>query len=171
VKRNPLNREQTGRLVKDASFVLARYPDTPILLISSTIDAYGRATLLEEGEAVDERDQLEQVLRYGAAAGEGLDIDLMFWLNGWVTLFSAVHICLGDLYQDGAEAVLARRRKDPLVRSLANFDRRLLELYAEVREDLEQRIRQATSPHQLFHSITEDPQVRLHMTRRLLGES
>jgi len=169
VKRHPLDPQQTGQVIKDASFVLARYPQCPILLTSSTIDAYGRATLLEEGEAVNERDQLQQILREGAAPGDGFDTDLMFWFNGWVTLFSAVHICLGDLYQDGAEVIFARRRKDPLVRALAGFDRRLLQLYAEVRDDLRERIACATSPHQLFHSITEDAAVRLHMTRRLLA--
>ena len=170
MKRNPLDPQQTGRVVKDASFVLTRYPERPVLLTSSTIDAYGRATLLEEGEAVDEREQLQRVLREGATAGEGFDTDLMFWFNGWTTLFSAVHICLGDLYRDGAEVIFARRRKDPLVRCLASFDRRLLALYSEVRTDLQERLRRATSPHQLFHSITEDAQVRLHMTRRLLDE-
>jgi hypothetical protein len=167
-KRNPLDPQQIGLVLKEASFVLAHHPDRPILLTSSTIDAYGRATLLEAGEAVNERDQLQQVLRQEVSPGEGFDTDLMFWFNGWATLFSAVHICLGDLYQDGAETIFARRRKDPLVRALAGFDRRLLALYAEVRNDLNARIRLATSPHQLFHSITEDAQVRLHMTRRLL---
>jgi hypothetical protein len=158
-------------VLKDASFVLARYRRHPILLTSSTVDAYGRATLLEEGEAVDEREQLRQFLQEGAPQGEGFDTDLMFWFNGWATLFSAVHVCLGDLYLDGAEAIFARRRKDPLVRALAGFDRRLLRLYAEVRGDLEGRIARATSPHQLFHGITEDAAVRLHMTRRLLAEA
>ena len=109
--------------------------------------------------AVDERDQLQGVLRHGANPGEGFDTDLMFWRNGWVTLFSAVHICLGDVDVDGAEVIFCRRRKDPLVRALADFDRRLLAFYSEVREDLDERIRRATSPHQLFHSITEDAQI------------
>ncbi len=168
-KRNPLKPEQSGAVVKDASFVLARFPDRPILFTSSTIDAYGRATLLEAGEAVDERDLVEQLLRTGSAPeADAFDTDLMFWFNGWATLFSAVHICLGDLYQDGADKIFARQRKDPLTRALGRLDRRLLDFYAELHGDLEQLLARATSPHQLFHAITEDPLARLHMTRRLL---
>jgi hypothetical protein len=167
LKRNPLQPDQKGTVLKDASFVLARHPDRPILFTSSTIDAYGRATILEPGETVKDRDLLHDVLQGNAPPGEGFDTDLMFWANGWATLFSAVHICLGDLHQDGGERILARRRKDPLTAALRRFDRRLLDLYAEVRPDLAARIDSATSPHHLFHSITEDADVRLHMTRRL----
>jgi hypothetical protein len=95
----------------------------------------------------------------------------MFWLNGWVTLFSAVHICLGDFHAEGGERVLSRHRKDPLTAGLRRFDRRLLELYGEVRPDLQTRIDTASSPHQLFHAITEAADVRLHMTRRLAGRN
>ncbi|MCG6859741.1 MAG: radical SAM protein, partial [Chromatiaceae bacterium] len=126
LKRHPLDPARTGQVVKDASFVLARYPDRPILLSSSTVDGYGRASLLDEGETVKEQDLLRQVLEGKAPAGEGFDTDLMFWFNGWVTLFSAVHICLGDLYLDGIETILARCHKDPLTKALACFDLRLL---------------------------------------------
>ncbi len=166
-KAHPLTGER-GRVVKDATFVLAKYPDYPILLTSSTIDSYGRAELLEPGEAVQERDYLAQVLERGRSPGEGFDTDLMFWFNGWATLFSAVHLCLGNVHDEGAERVLARQRKDPLSRALADFDTRLLEYYAERRDDLEQLIDKASSPHQLFHKITEDAAMRLHLTRRLL---
>jgi hypothetical protein len=171
LKRNPLDPAQTGRVLKDASFVLPRYPDSPVLLTSSTIDAYGRAALLDEGEAVKERELLQQLLRNGPPAGEAFDTDLMFWANGWVTLFSAVHICLGDIYGDGEERILERHRKDPLTAALKVFDRRLLKYYGEIRPDLEQRITAATGPHHLFHMLTEDAGVRLHMTRRLVGSS
>ena len=171
MKRHPLDPGQSGPVLKDASFVLTRWPDRPILLTSSTIDAYGRARLLEEGEAVNERDLLGQVLRGQAPAAESFDTDLMFWFNGWVTLFSAVHICLGDLHREGPAVILARHRKDPLVAALRRFDLRLLDFYAEVRDDLEQRIAAATGPHHLFHGLTEEAAVRLHMTRRLLGTS
>ena len=166
LKRHPLDPGRTGQVVKDASLVLARFPDRPILVTSSTVDGYGRASLLDEGETVKERDLLQQVLE-GKAPGEGFDTDLMFWFNGWATLFSAVHVCLGDLYRDGIETILARHRKDPLTQALGCFDPRLLRLYGEARGDLEQRIRSATGPHHLFHAITEDAGVRLHMTRRL----
>ncbi len=166
-KAHPLTGEH-GQVVKDATFVLAKYPDSPILLTSSTIDSYGRAELLEPGEAVQERDYLMQVLERGRSPGEGFDTDLMFWFNGWATLFSAVHVCLGNVYDEGADTVLARQRKDPLSRALADFDTRLLEFYAERRDDLPRRIERASSPHQLFHAITEDAAMRLHMTQRLL---
>jgi len=166
-KAHPLSGEQ-GRVVKDATFVLARHPDAPILLTSSTIDRYGRAELLEPGEAVQERAYLAEVLERGRSPGEGFDTDLMFWFNGWATLFSAVHVCLGNVYDDGAERVLQRLEKDPLCRALADFDTRLLDYYAEQRDDLGALIDTASSPHQLFHKITEDASMRLHLTRRLL---
>lgn len=168
-KRNPLNPAQTGPVLKDASFILTRYPDRPILLTSSTIDAYGRAVLLDEGEAVKERDLLQQVLREDPPPGEDFDTDLMFWANGWATLFSAVHVCLGDVYNDGSDKILERHRKDPLTAALKVFDQRLLAYYGEIRHDLEQHIAAATGPHHLFHRLTEDADVRLHMTRRLVG--
>jgi hypothetical protein len=167
-KRHPSDPERTGQVVKDASFVLVRYPDRPILLSSSTVDGYGRAALLDEGETVKERDLLRQLLAGRAPKGEGFDTDLMFWLNGWATLFSAAHLCLGDLYRDGIQGILARHRKDPLTRALGRFDLRLLDLYAQVRDDLDQRIVAATGPHHLFHVITEDAEVRLYMTRKLM---
>jgi len=169
LKRNPRAPQQGAQVLKDATFVLEKHPDSPILLTSSTIDGYGRAALLEEWETVKEKDLLQLVLTEGPPAGESFDIDMMLWFNGWVTLFNAVHICLGDIYKDGLDKILARQRKDPLTQALQGFDRRLLEYYAELRRDLEQKIAEATGPHHLFHALTEDPQVRLHMTRRLLG--
>jgi hypothetical protein len=168
LKRNPQAPDKLAPVLKDASFVLARYPDAPVLMTSSTIDGYGRAELLEEGETVKEKELLAEVLAKGPEAGERFDIDLMFWFNGWTTLFNAVHICLGDLYKDGVDTILARQRKDPLSRALNVFDRRLPELYEEVRPDLEQLIEKATGPHHLFHLLTEESDVRLHMTRRLI---
>ncbi len=167
LKSNPQTGQQ-GKVLKDASFVLTRYPQVPILLTSSTIDGYGRAELMEEGETVKERELLQQVLTQGPPTGERFDIDLMLWFNGWATLFNAVHMCLGDLYKDGIELIRARQRKDPLTHALHRLDRRLLELYAEVKPDLQILIDKATGPHHLFHMLTEDAGVRLHMTRRLI---
>jgi hypothetical protein len=167
-KTNPAT-GQRGMLVRDASFVLTRHPDRPVLLTSSTIDAYGRAELLEPGEAVNEKEYLARVLGREKSPGEGFDTDLMFWFNGWATLFSAVHICLGNVYREGAETVLARQRKDPLSRALADFDRRLLAYYTELRDDLPVLIERATGPHHLFHMLTQDADMRLHLTRRLLA--
>lgn len=168
LKRNPLAPDKLAPILKDASFVLTRHPDTSILLTSSTIDGYGRAELLDEGETVKEKELLAEVLAKGQGAGERFDIDLMFWFNGWATLFNAVHICLGDLYRDGVDTILARRRKDPMTRALNVFDPRLPQLYAEVRDDIDALIDKATSPHHLFHMLTEESAVRLHLTRRLI---
>jgi hypothetical protein len=167
LKRNPVSPGKLAPVLKDASFVLAKYPDRPILMTSSTIDGYGRAELLDEGETLKEKELLNDVLA-GRETGERFDIDLMFWFNGWVTLFNAVHICLGNLDEDGPERIVARLRKDPLSHALNCFNTELLDFYAEVRPDLEQRIEQATGPHHLFHMLTEDPAVRLHMTQRLI---
>ena len=168
LKQNPKSPEKLAQVLKDATFVLEQYPDSPILLTSSTIDGYGRAALLEEWETIKEKDLLQQVIEHGPPVGESFDIDMMLWFNGWVTLFNAVHICLGDVYADGFDKIMARQRKDPLSQALNRFDRRLLDLYAEVRDDLQEKIAQATGPHHLFHAITEAADVRLHMTRALL---
>ncbi len=167
LKRNPLNPEKLAPILKDASFILTRFPNAPIMLTSSTIDAYGRAVMMDESEAVKEKDLLAQVLR-GEKTGESFDIDLMFWFNGWATLFNAVHMCLGNVFDDGMETVIQRLKKDPLTQALHHFDLRLLDFYRERRADLDEKIANATGPHQLFHAITEDGEMRLHMTRRLL---
>ena len=170
LKRNPLSPDKPpAPVVKDASFVLSRYPDAPILFTSSTIDAFGRAKLLDESEAVREGDLLQQVLTGRGSSDEKFDIDLMFWFNGWVTLFSAVHMCLGNVYEEGLEVVLKRQRKDPLSLALRRFDLCLLDFYRERADDLDQIISVSTGPHHLFHTITEQPAMRLHMTERLLA--
>ena len=169
-KRNPQNPEQLIPIVKDASFVLNGFPDRPIMFTSSTVDAYGRAAAMDEWETVKEKELLQQVLEASPPEGVNFDIDLMFWFNGWATLFNAVHICLGDIYSDGIDILLARQRKDPLSHALHRFDKRLLNYYREKRDDLEQKIDAATGPHHLFHAITEQPEMRLHMTKRLIEE-
>ncbi len=168
LKRHPDDPRKQGPVLKDASFVLTRYPQAPILLTSSTIDGYGRAETLDPTETVQEKDLLREVITRGAPPGEAFDIDLMFWFNGWATLFNAVHIALGNLYEEGSARILARQRKDPLTQALHRFDRRLLRLYAELHDDLDALIDKATGPHHLFHCLTEDPDTRLHMTRRLI---
>lgn len=171
LKRNPLNPEEPAPLIKDATFVLAKYPDAHILLTSTTIDAYGRANMMELHETVNERDLLKQMLEGKGTGGETFDKDIMFWFNGWATLFSAVHMCLGNVFEDGMETIRKRQLKDPLSNALNRFDLRLLDYYREQRDDLDDIIERSTSPHHLFHSITEDAAMRLHMTRRLIAES
>ncbi len=168
LKRNPLNPEQPAQLIKDATFILSKYPDVPFLLTSTTIDAYGRANMMELHEAVNERDLLQQMLDGKGAGGETFDKDLMLWFNGWATLFSAVHMCLGNFYEEGLELIRKRQLKDPLSNALNRFDLRLLGYYRELRDDLDEIIETSTSPHHLFHTITEQADMRLHMTRCLI---
>jgi hypothetical protein len=168
LKYNPQNPDQPAQVIKDASFVLTRYPNAPIMLTSSTLDAYGRAAEMDATEAVNERDLLNEILTTGSTHGEYFDTDVMFWFNGWATLFSAVHMCLGNVFDEGMDTVLKRQQKDPLSKAMYSFDKRLLDYYAEVRDDLEKKLTETTGPHHLFHTITEDADVRLHMTQRLI---
>ena len=172
LKENPMINskapQQKEKVLKDVTFVLDKHTNAPILLTSSTIDGYGRAALLDEWETVKEKDLLQQVITRGAPPGESFDIDMMVWFNGWVTLFNAVHICLGDIYKDGFDNIMARQRKDPLSHSLNKMDRSILAFYSEIRDDLSDQIEAATGPHHLFHALTEEPEVRLHLTRRLI---
>ncbi len=168
LKRNPLNPDTPAQLIKDATFILTKYPDVPLLLTSTTIDAYGRANMMELHEAVNERDLLKQMLAGKGTGGETFDKDLMFWFNGWATLFSAVHMCLGNVFEEGMETIRKRQAKDPLSNALNCFDLRLLDYYREKRDDLDRIIEKSTSPHHLFHTITEDSLLRLHMTRCLI---
>ena len=170
LKRNPASPEKPAPLIRDATFVLARYPEVHMLLTSTTIDAYGRANEMELHEAVNERDLLAQVLAGKGAGGETFDTDLMFWFNGWATLFSAVHMCLGNVFDEGMDTIRQRQAKDPLSQALHDFDLRLLDFYREKRDDLDAIIERSTSPHHLFHTLTESSEMRLHMTRRLLED-
>ena len=168
LKRNPLEPEEPAQLIKDATFILTKYPDVHLLLTSSTIDAYGRANMMALHEAVNERDLLKQMLQGKGTDGETFDKDLMFWFNGWATLFSAVHMCLGNVFEEGMDIIRKRQLKDPLSNALNRFDLRLLDYYRELNDDLDEIIEKSTSPHHLFHSITEDGVMRLHMTRCLI---
>ena len=168
LKRNPLSPDQPSPLIKDATFILTKYPDVHLLLTSSTIDAYGRANMMALHEAVNERDLLKQMLQGKGTDGETFDKDLMLWFNGWATLFSAVHMCLGNVFEEGMELIRKRQLKDPLSNALNRFDLRLLDYYRELNDDLDEIIEKSTSPHHLFHTITEDGVMRLHMTRRLI---
>lgn len=171
LKVDPTKPQEKNKVLKDVTFILDKHKNAPVLLTSSTIDGYGRAALLDEWETIKEKDLLQQVITQGAPQGESFDIDMMVWFNGWVTLFNAVHICLGDHYKDGMEKIMARQRKDPLSHALNKMDRRVLKFYSEVRDDLSQHIDSATGPHHLFHALTEEPEVRLHLTRRLIEEN
>ncbi|MDT8283340.1 MAG: hypothetical protein RQ982_11125 [Gammaproteobacteria bacterium] len=171
LKRNPQQPDKPAQLIKDATFVLTKYPDVHFLLTSTTIDAYGRASMMELHEAVNERDLLQQMLDGNGTAGETFDKDLMFWFNGWATLFSAVHMCLGNVFEDGMDTIQKRQLKDPLSNALHQFDLSLLDYYRELNDDLDEIIEHSTSPHHLFHTITEDSSMRLHMTKRLIEDA
>jgi len=166
-RTNPCTSTAPAAVITDAHFILTGHPDTPIRLTSSTVDGYGQAALLDPSEFLNDRAHLEAFLA-GEEVKEGFDGDLMFWYDGRVTCFSAVHYALGNLYDEGIETILARHRKDPLLSALRRFDRRLLDFYAEVRDDLPTRLAGSTSVHHLFHQITFDADVRLHMTEHLI---
>ena len=168
LKRNPQNPDTPAQVIKDATFILSKYPQAPLMLTSSTIDAYGRAEMMELHETVNERDLLKQMLAGKGTGAETFDKDLMFWFNGWATLFSAVHMCLGNVLEDGIETIRQRQAKDPLSNAMYRFDIRLLDIYREIRNDLDNIIEKSTGPHHLFHTITEDGAMRLHMTKRLI---
>lgn len=170
LKRNPQSPDQPAQLIKDATFVLSQYPNAHILLTSTTIDAYGRANMMELHEAVNERDLLQQMLDGKGTGGETFDKDMMFWHNGWATLFSAVHMCLGNVFEEGMDTIRQRQAKDPLSNAMNRFDLRLLDFYREVKNDLDDIIKGSTSPHHLFHTITEEGSMRLHMTQRLIEQ-
>jgi hypothetical protein len=168
MKRNPVDPRSPAKLIKEAVFVLSKYPKATILLYSSTIDAYGRANMMKLHEAVNERDLLQQMLDGKGTDGETFDKDLMLWFNGWATLFSAVHMCLGNVLEEGIDTIRQRQAKDPLTNAMHRFDIRLLDFYREKRNDLDEIISRSTSPYHLFHTITEDSEIRLHMTKRLI---
>jgi len=168
LKRNPLSPDEPLPLIKDATFVLSEYPDVHLLLTSTTIDAYGRANAMALHETVNERDLLKQMLDGKGTDGETFDSDIMFWFNGWATLFSAVHLCLGNVFEEGMTVIRKRQLKDPLTKALHNFDLRLLDYYREQCNDLDEIIERSTSPHHLFHTITEEASMRLYMTQRLI---
>ncbi|RDH83129.1 MAG: hypothetical protein DIZ80_08480 [endosymbiont of Galathealinum brachiosum] len=168
LKRNPHAPDIPAQVIKDATFVLSKYPQAPLMLTSSTIDAYGRAEMMELHESVNERDLLKQMLDGKGTSGETFDKDLMFWFNGWATLFSAVHMCLGNVFEDGIETIRQRQAKDPLSNAMFRFDIRLLDYYREHHNDLDSIVEKSTGPHHLFHCITEDAAMRLHMTKRLI---
>jgi len=168
LKRNPATSDKPAALIKDATFVLTKYPDVPMLFTSSTIDAYGRASIMGLHEAVNERELLQRMLAGKGTGGETFDKDLMLWFNGWATLFSAVHMCLGNIFEEGLETIRKRQIKDPLSNALHVFDCRLLDFYREKRNNLDAIIEISTSPHHLFHTITEEANMRLHMTKRLI---
>jgi len=168
LKRNPLSPDTPAQVIKDATFILNKYPHAPLMLTSSTIDAYGRAEMMELHEAVNERDLLKQMLDGKGTGAETFDKDLMFWFNGWATLFSAVHMCLGNVFEEGIETIRQRQAKDPLSNAMHHFDLRLLDYYRELRNDLDTIIEKSTGPHHLFHCITEESAMRLHMTKRLI---
>lgn len=168
LKRNPLNPETPAQVIKDATFVLSKFPHVPLMLTSSTIDAYGRAEMMALHETVNERDLLKQMLDGKGTGAETFDKDLMFWFNGWATLFSAVHMCLGNVFEDGIDVIRQRQAKDPLSNAMFRFDISLLDYYREQRNDLDSIIEKSTGPHHLFHTITEEGAMRLHMTQRLI---
>ncbi|MBF0193118.1 MAG: hypothetical protein HQL71_01120 [Magnetococcales bacterium] len=165
-KADPANPTHKGGVIRDVIFSLQGFSDQPIHMMSSTIDAYGRAALLDPSEYINERDYLDYILANGPPDSEQFDIDPMVWYDGSVTLFSAAHVWVGNIIEE--EGVFARYKKDPLLHALRQFDKSLLGYYAEADNDLETLIKSATGPHHLFHLLTQSAAMRLHMTKRLV---
>ncbi|MBF0444343.1 MAG: hypothetical protein HQL68_02045 [Magnetococcales bacterium] len=169
-KADPVNPRHKGGVIRDVLFNLQGYPNQPIHMMSSTIDAYGRAALLDPSEYINEREYLETILENGPPDNEQFDIDPMVWYDGSVTLFSASHLWVGNIVEEG-ELVFSRYKKDPLLHALRVFDKRLLGYYCEVANDLESLVKQASGPHYLFHQLTQSASMRLHLTKRLVENS
>jgi hypothetical protein len=166
-KADPINPEKKGGVIRDVLFTIKGYPDHPIHMMSSTIDAYGRAALLDPSEYINERDYLGRILKDGPPPEERFDIDPMVWYDGSVTLFSASHLWMGNLF-DEKEKVFLRYRKDPLLDALERFDPALLDYYSKRSNNLKELKKRATGPHHLFHQITESAPMRLHLTQCLI---
>ncbi|MBF0357657.1 MAG: hypothetical protein HQL70_03550 [Magnetococcales bacterium] len=167
VKADPVNPGVEGGVIRDVFFTLQSHPDQTIQMMSSSIDAYGRAALLDPSEYINERNYLEHVLTNGPPAGDGFDIDPMVWYDGSVTLFSATHFWIGNLYRE-PEKVFARYKKDPLLAAINRFDPTLLQYYSQLHNDMKSLVKRATGPHHLFHQLTESAAMRLHLTKRLI---
>lgn len=167
-KQDPSNPSLSAPVINSAVFVLTTHPNRHLHLTSSTIDAYGRAKLLDASDYLMNTTPLKTLLQTPPAPNEGFDTDLMFWFDGSVTCFSATHLWLGNYYEVG-NLVLTRHRKDPLLRALERFDNRLVNYYGEIRNDLETLLTKSTGQHMLFHQLTESADVRLFLTQRLLS--
>lgn len=170
LKSDPVHADRSSPVIRDALFALASHPDHPIHFMSSTIDAYGRAALLDPSEYLHERALLRTLLDRSAPLEERFDTDPMIRGDGVVTCFAASHLWLGDLREESRQTIQARLVKDPLLRALERFDLRVLRFYQEIAQDLERQVEQATGPHHLFHRLTERAEMRLHLTQRVLAE-
>ncbi|MBF0294669.1 MAG: hypothetical protein HQL96_05730 [Magnetococcales bacterium] len=168
-KADPLDRARLAPVIREAALQLASRPEVTIPFFSSIIDGFGRAALLDPGEFIDERHYLQEVLAHGPPVGERFDIDPMVRADGVVTCFAANALWLGNVFEEGEEAILARWRKDPLLTALERFDPSLLAWYDELTGDAAALVNRSTGPHFLFSTLTERASVRLHLTRRLLG--
>ncbi|GAB0056909.1 hypothetical protein SIID45300_01224 [Candidatus Magnetaquicoccaceae bacterium FCR-1] len=168
-KQDPVDPTRTMPVIRDLMFVLSSHPEQPIHLMSSTIDAFGRASLLDRSEFIQERGLLNDLLQHGQTHGERFDIDPMIRADGIVTCFGATHLWMGDLSREPRETVRARFVKDPLLAALARFDRRLIDLHREIATDTDRILATASGPHHVFHQLTETADARRHLTQRLLA--
>ncbi|OSM02319.1 radical SAM protein [Magnetofaba australis] len=168
-KQLPQDAAKAARPVSYATFHLQKFPHKLIHLMSSVIDAYGRAATLDPSAYINEKSLLNAWLNGAQPPMDPFDRDPMLWLDGRVTLFSATHICLGNAQTEGWERVWSRWRKDPLAQALAQMDRTLIERFAALWPDkLAQLRRQATSPHYLLYAVTESSESRLKLTKSLI---
>ncbi|MEG3638390.1 hypothetical protein [Magnetococcus sp. PR-3] len=169
-KRHPVDANTQAPVIREALMVLKRTPDQPIHWMSGTTDTYGRAGYLEPSQFVNDRMQLDAYLQ-GTPMEEEFDTDPMVWLDGHVSLFSATHITMGHLFQESWETILGRWRRDPLLDALKRFDPKLISLYQQLKPDTDLSQLNCTSPHQLFHYMTESAAIRLQLTQKLVDQS
>lgn len=144
---------------------------TRVQFVSSCIEPQGRAELLDRSEYVHEKLVLQEWLAGRSPRMDPFDCDPMLWVNGNVTLFGAIHMWMGNYYEEG-ERVFARLRKDPLSQALQNFDLALIGAYRVYNPRDHDRIMQtATSPHGVLHALTREAGARLFLTQWLLDRN
>ncbi|MBF0107749.1 MAG: hypothetical protein HQL76_01045 [Magnetococcales bacterium] len=169
LKEYPGHPGKQGGVIREAQVTLmGTSGKMTFYFFSSCIDAMGRARLMERGEYVHEGRLLEGWLDGKEVVVEPFDTDPMIWRDGTVTVFGAIHLWMGNVFEDG-DQVWRRWHADPLRAALQRMDHRLLAAHrAWNGERYDECVRSATSPHALMHAITSDARARLFLTRWLL---
>ncbi|MBF0421705.1 MAG: hypothetical protein HQL73_01795 [Magnetococcales bacterium] len=171
-KRHPVNPQHQAGVIREAHVsMIGPKGKVSFYFISSCVDAMGRAKLLDRTEFVAESLLLEQWLGGHPSplpGPEPFDTDPMLWSNGHVTLFSASPMWMGNLLSEGPQ-IFTRWRKDPLLLALQRLDRRLIFAHEAFDPQKHQLLLAgATSPHHLLHSMIQEADARLFLTRWLL---
>ncbi|MBF0604871.1 MAG: hypothetical protein HQL07_14405 [Nitrospirae bacterium] len=143
---------------------------TMVHFVSSCIEPQGRAETLDRSEYVHEKLVLQEWLAGHPPRMDPFDWDPMVWRNGHVTVFGAIHLWMGNYFEEGMR-VFSRLHKDPLIRALQNFDLALIGAYRAYDPERHRQIMQtAVSPHGVLHAITREAEARLFLTQWLLEQ-